>query len=161
MNTSGRRSKSRFTFPRLLGLTIGLLAVAAGLALSLWQQQNLERSGSEFALQIAEEVLSTASAQPLIEQAHPRLLGSQSATSLQRYIESIPARLGPLQVLSAIRGSIDRPLLSFTGDGSSASYSIDLEFANEPAARAIVELQYNGASWQVSAFRVESGLLYD
>lgn len=161
MNTAGRQSKPRFTFPRLLGLTILLLVLAAALALSLWQQQSLERRGSEFALQVVEEVLSTASAEPLIEQAHPRLLGSQSATSLQRYIESIPARLGPLQVISAIRGSMDRPPLSLSGDGSSASYSIDLAFANEPAARAIVELQYNGSNWQVTAFRVESGLLYD
>lgn len=161
MNTTGHQSKSRFSFPRLPGLIILLLVVAAALAFSLWQQQNLEQRSSDIALQTVEEVLSTALADRLIERAHPRLLASLSAASLQRYIESIPARLGPLQVLSAIRGSVDRPPLSFTGNGSSASYSIDLEFTNEPAARAIVELEYNGASWQISAFRVESELLFD
>jgi hypothetical protein len=152
---------ARSAAPTLIILITVLLATAIGLGSSLWQQNRLASSASDFSLQLLQEVLGNGQASSLVERAHPQFLSDMPAGSLHSYVANIRNRLGPLERLSSIRGGIDRSLLSFAASGSTAAYSVEMQFANDEAAEAWIELAHNGQDWQVSAFRVESQLLYD
>jgi hypothetical protein len=152
---------ARSAAPTLIILITVLLATAIGLGSSLWQQNRLASSASDFSLQLLQQVLGEGQAASLVEQAHPQFLSDMPADSLHSYVSNARSRLGPLERLSSIRGGIDRSLLSFTASGSTAAHSVKMEFANDQDAEAWIELSHNGQYWQVSAFRVESQLLYD
>ncbi len=147
--------------PTLTILITGLLAAAIALGSSLWQQNRLASSASDFSLQLLQEVLGEGQVASLVAQAHPQFLSNMPAESLRSYIGNISNRLGPLQQLSSIRGGIERSLFSFAANGTTAAYSVEMQFANDAAAETWIELAHNGQHWQVSAFRVESQLLYD
>lgn len=149
----------RSTLPLTLLLII-LAAAASMTAWSAWQQRQLNRSSSEFAVAISLETLSSYSAGPLVEVADPSFLQGWDEDGLQRYIDLIAARLGALQSVRSISGGLNSRPLPFLPQEITAYYEIALQFP-EVMATGQVTLARMNRRWRLIDFRVVSPRLDD
>lgn len=147
---------SRFLLGMVLLLTIALML----LGLSLWQQFRRDQTSSQFAITVTQTVLTNATAEPLIGNAHPDLLAEIDRNGLQGYVTYIVRQLGELQSLEAISGGSSGSWLPFSGQPATASYRISLQFAEQPATAELSLEQLNG-NWLIRQFRIAADLLYE
>lgn len=152
------RKKITRSIPSLLAVTAVLLIVLVTfLVWGILHRQQLDADSSALAIRISEAALERGDATLLVANAHPVWLESMSVADLQAYLASIPARLGPLQAITAIRGSSDFALLA-PGETPSADYQLEARFQRSEA-RIYVSLRETDGRWLVSAFRVEAAAL--
>ena len=147
-----------FTFVRSL-LILATLAGAVVLWM-YWQQRNLSLSSSEFALALTESVLSSTSAQPLLDSSHVRLMEGWDAQDLQNYINLIPIRMGELRALVSINGGVETLPVPFLNRPVEAVYQIGADFAEESAI-CQVGLIYQDGQWLVADFVLDALLMSD
>lgn len=134
-----------------------LLALVAYLVWGILHRQQLDAQSSAVAIRVTEAVLERGDATTLIANAHPDLLEEMTAANLQAYLASVPARLGPLQAITAISGSSDFALLN-PGQTPAADYELQARFQRSEA-RIHLRLRRVDARWLISAFRVEAAAL--
>ena len=151
------------TTAKIFAILLVLLAVALTAAWSTWQRRNLLQSSYDYATYITMETLSTASANPLLSYADPRFTEGWDADGVQRYIDLIAARLGPLEGLTITAGGIESLPLPFLNRPVQAAYSMTVYFPETTAtAEIVLEVPRGSAeNWQLLDFRVDSPLIND
>lgn len=144
----------------LLGMVVLLTLALVLLGWSFWQQFRLEQTSSQLAIAVTQEVLTSASAEALIRNAHPAMLDEIDSAGLQGYVSYIARQLGELQRLEAISGSSSGGWLPGAGKPATARYSISLQFAAQ-AATAELGLEQRNGDWLIREFRIAADLLYE
>ncbi len=139
---------------RLLLTTVVLLVLATLLlGWAVWQQYRREQSSSQLAVTVTQTVLASNSAAALVNNAHPDLLARSDKSELDAYLAYVVRRLGELQNLEAISGGSQGGWLPGLGEPATASYSINLQFAAQPAT-AELDLQQLGGAWLIREFMI-------
>ncbi len=148
-----------FSRSQLLTFSVAavLLLLAAGLLFNKWR---FDRDSREIAIAINQSVLASGDARLLIEYAHPELLAQMDSVTLQSYVSGISEILGPLQTLDTISGATELAPLALALGTPMASYRLGLVF-EATTSSAVVELRRSDGQWLVTAYEVESELLYN
>lgn len=142
----------------LLTMVVMLVLATLLLAWAVWQQYRREQSSSELAVTVTQSVLTSNSAAALIDNAHPDLLARSGSSELDAYLAYVVRRLGQLQSLEAISGGSQGGWLPGFGEPASASYTINLQFAAQPAT-AELDLQQLGGAWLIREFMIAAPAL--
>ena len=137
-------------------LLLGLLAVLLLLGFGLWQARHLESAAVDLSLSVTEQVLANHNLQSLTDLSHPSLQSSMSEDYWQRYL-ALLERLGSLELIAAIDGDSNVPVLVMLPADYTASYKLASEFSNG-AATVSVALIYSEGKWQIAGFQVDSPL---
>ena len=141
-----------------LSTVIVLLLVSFGY--SALQNYRLDGSSDETAVNLARAVYTSGLADSLIDFAHPAFLRQVSPAALQSTVSATLARLGPLTATTQIRGAARVPILTYPTQEIPASYEINLLFG-ESQATLFIDLITQPGGWQLTAFRLDSPLIYN
>ena len=126
-----------------LSTVIVLLLVSFGY--SALQKYRLDGSSDETAVNLARAVYTSGLADSLIDSAHPAFLRQVSPAALQSTVSATLARV---------------PILTYPTQEIPASYEINLLFG-ESQATLFIDLITQPGGWQVTAFRLDSPLIYN
>ena len=126
-----------------LSTVIVLLLVSFGY--SALQKYRLDGSSDETAGNLARAVYTSGLADSLIDSAHPAFLRQVSPAALQSTVSATLARV---------------PILTYPTQEIPASYEINLLFG-ESQATLFIDLITQPGGWQVTAFRLDSPLIYN
>ena len=126
-----------------LSTVIVLLLVSFGY--NALQKYRLDGSSDETAVNLARAVYTSGLADSLIDSAHPAFLRQVSPAALQSTASATLARV---------------PILTYPTQEIPASYEINLLFG-ESQATLFIDLITQPGGWQVTAFRLDSPLIYN
>ena len=151
---------SRNRLPLLSSLVVIFLLLALFLGWGIYRKRQLDSSSQEMAIATTEAVFTSGSADQLVTNAHQSLLAEMSPESLDAYLRSVQQILGPLATIEAISGTTDVGLIPFASSAPTASFEISLVFDDNPAI-ANVELIHEQGLWQITAYNIQSDLLFN
>lgn len=142
----------------LVIICLALTALIAFLVMSILQANNLDDNAQELAIAATQDAFQEEYPSILIENSHPDYQAIFPPAELQRYLENTKRILGPLNSLTAIRGSADIAGISSGQAPSSAEFEIELEFQNTPASVNIT-METVDDRWLITAFSLSADLL--
>lgn len=141
-----------------ISLTVLILTVAV-FTLGIVRKIQLDASSQASAIALTQAAL-TGNARVLIEHGSDAWLLSMSEDAVVNYSAFVLRTLGSLQSMQRISGTSYVPLFILSREQRTASYTLELEFANS-TADAIIELQLQDGDWKVSNFSVLSEFLFE
>ena len=127
---------------------------------SALQKIRLDESGSDFAINIAQQVYSSGTIEPMVAAAHPELTRRMTSPQWQSMLDSQLRTLGAMTAMTEIRGEAAVPMVTYPGQLISASYEIDIQF-DSSLNTLFIELTRESSNWRITAFRLDAPLLYD
>jgi len=151
---------SRNRLPLISSLVLFLVLSTLILGAGIYRKSQLDSSSRQMAITTTESVFASGTADQLVANAHQSLLAEMSPASLNAYLNSIQRILGPLDAIEAISGTTDVPLIPFAGPAPTASFEINLVFADNLAI-AVVEMIYEQGLWQITGYNIQSDLLFN
>ncbi len=140
----------------VLFLVISVLILGWG----IYRKNQLDNSSRLLAITTTDSVFTSGTADQLVANAHQSLLAEMSSESLNAYLNSVKQILGPLDAIEAISGTVDVALIPFAGSAPTASFEINLVFADN-AAIAMVEMIHEQGLWQITDYNIQSDLLFN
>ncbi|MGB1115553.1 MAG: hypothetical protein ACPG2Q_03920 [Pseudohongiellaceae bacterium] len=150
----------RFSSSLTYTLSTVLVLLLVSFGYSALKKYRLDGSSDETAVNLARAIYTSGLADSLIDSAHPAFLRQVSPAALQSTVSATLARLGPLTAMTEIRGAAQVPMLTYPTQEVTASYEINLLFG-ESQATLFIDLITQPGGWQVTAFRLDSPLIYN
>lgn len=146
---------SKKSFLLRLLITLPLL-IAAILGWGIVHKLDLEDRSQTLVLDVLEQVFLSGDIAAMLDAAHTDLRSQMPDQAWQNYLDVLGV-LGELQVLESVTGQTQVPLIPWFGPTPTASYEVNLAFANSPA-KALMELIHEDNQWLFTSWIISSNL---